>query len=162
MLHNINNNCHVVLTDIYNPTNKLSDLQKTCGDGELKHIFVCKNNRCKLRNHFFARDYAVSSCTKRIYECITPPGSVYIDCNTANVIYLITCNNCSLQYVGETVQKINGRFTSHRQGIKFPEKHGTCRILSGHFNKGSCKGAAFSVQILEKIEGSGRTGTRSS
>ena len=73
------------------------------------------------------------------------------------MIYLITCNKCSLQYVGETVQRLNERFTGHRQGMKSPEKHGTCKILTGHFNKGSCKGAEYSVQILEKIDENGRT-----
>ena len=153
----VTHNCQVVLTDIYSPNNSLQDLHKTCGNGEAKHIYLCKYNNCKLRKQFFARNDVVSSCTKRVYECITPPGSVYIDCNTPNVIYLITCNNCSLQYVGETVQRLNERFTGHRQGMKSPEKHGTCKILTGHFNKGSCKGAEFSVQILEKIEGNGRT-----
>ena len=45
----------------------------------------------------------------------------------------------------------------HRAGIKMPEKHGTCKILSNHFNTGLCKGAEYCVQILEKLEGTGRT-----
>ena len=112
---------------------------------------------CKLKKNFIARDKVVSSCTKRFYDCVTPPGSIYIDCHSANVIYLITCNNCSLQYAGETVQKLNNRFTMHRTGIKSPEKHGTCRILTGHFNEGSCKNSSYSVSILEKLEGNGHT-----
>ena len=132
-------------------------MQKLCGDGQDKHVFVCKSTRCKLRDQFLAKDRVVSSCTKRIYDCITPPASVYIDCNSPNVIYLITCSNCKLQYVGETVQKLNARFNKHRQGIKSPEKYGTCRILSNHFNEGCCRGKSFSVQILEKLEGNGRT-----
>ena len=123
------------INDIFGPNNKLNELQKLCGDGSNKHIYVCKSSKCKLNEQFLARYKVVSSCSKRIYERITPPGTVYVDCNSANVIYLITCNNSSLQYVGETVQKINDRFTTHRQGIKSPEKYGTCKILSDHFNK---------------------------
>ena len=52
---------------------------------------------------------------------------------------------------------MNARFNSHRRGINQPEKHGTCKILSQHFNKGICKGSSFEVQIIEKLEGSGRT-----
>lgn len=149
--------CHVIVKDLSSPSNNLSDLHKLCGDGKAKHLFVCKSTRCKLKNQFLARDRVVSSCTKRIYDCVTPSGSVYIDCNSANVIYLITCNNCGFQYVGETVQKLNKRFNQHRKGIKSPEKYGTCRILSNHFNEGLCKGESYTVQILEKLEGEGRT-----
>ena len=150
--------CKVILNDLSNPSNDLTDLQRICGDGKSKQLFVCKSTRCKLRDQFLARDRVVSSCTKRIYECITPPpGSVYIDCNSANVIYLITCSNCNLQYVGETVQRLNQRFNKHRQGIKSPQKYGTCRILSNHFNEGCCRGKTYKVQILEKLEGNGRT-----
>ena len=82
--------CRVILNDIGSSNNKLSDLQKLCGDGTEKHLFVCGSKRCKLRHQFLARDRAVSSCTKRIYDCITPPTSVYINCNSPNIIYLIT------------------------------------------------------------------------
>ena len=147
----------MILNDISSSNNKLSDLQKLCGDGQAKHLFVCKSKKCKLKPQFLARDRVVSSCTKRIYDCITPPSSVYIDCNSPNVIYLITCDKCGLQYVGETVRKLNERFNKHRQGIREPERYGTCRILSNHFNNGSCKGESYKVQILEKLEGNGRT-----
>ena len=99
----------------------------------------------------------MSSCTKRVVDCIVPPGSTYINCHSSNVVYLITCDNCFIQYVGETVQKINKRFNWHRTGLKNPEKYGFCRILSEHFNNGVCKGASYTVQILEKLEGNGRT-----
>ena len=163
-LNNNNNNiiikpCKVILNDIIT-SQLLVDLQKTCGNGADKHIFTCKMDRCKLKENFIARNKVVSTCSKRIYDCITPPGSIYINCHSANVIYLITCNKCGLQYVGETVQRLNERFTMHRQGIKSPEKHGTCRILSGHFNKGTCKGSGYTVQILEKLDGDGRTDRR--
>ena len=112
---------------------------------------------CKLNPIFYARDKVVSTATKRIYDCKVPPGSIYIDCHCSNVIYLITCNKCFLQYVGETAQSLNARFNGHRTGIKNPEKHGFCRILAEHFNHGNCKGASYKVQILEKLEGNGRT-----
>ena len=51
------------------------------------------------------------------------------------------CQEYGLQYVGETVQQLNARFTGYRAGIKNPEKNGTCKILSNHFNKGICKGS---------------------
>ena len=92
-----------------------------------------------------------------MYDCVTPPGTIYVDCHTSNVIYLLTCCTCGLQYIGETAQQLNARFTSHRSGIKQPDKYGTCKRLSNHFNQGVCKGSNYVVQILEKLEGTGRT-----
>ena len=39
------------------------------------------------------------------------------------------------------------------------DKDQNCRILSEHFSKGSCKGAAYTVNIIEKLEGDGRDNT---
>jgi len=53
--------------------------------------------------------------------------------------------------------QLNARFKGHRKGIKTPEKYGTCKILTSHFNEGICKDAQYTVQIVEKLEGNGRT-----
>ena len=160
---NLNNNnfslkeCSVRINDLSSPNNCISQLNKLCGNGNVKNIYKCKSKLCKLNHNFCAKDKAVSTATKRIYDCVVPPGTIYVDCHSSNVIYLITCNKCFLQYVGETAQALNARFNGHRAGIKNPSKNGFCRILSEHFNKGHCKNATYNVQILEKLEGTGRT-----
>ena len=149
--------CQVVLNDIRSFKQTLTLLQQSCGDGSSKKIFSCKMARCGLKNDFIARDKLVSSCTKRIYDCIIPNSSVYINCHSANLIYLLTCDSCGLQYVGETVQKLSKRFAGHRSGLKMPDKYGTCKILTAHFNTGVCKGSSYKVQFVEKLIGNGRT-----
>ena len=42
----------------------------------------------------------------------------HINCNTSNVIYLITCTKCHKQYVGETGRKLKTRITEHLHSIK--------------------------------------------
>ena len=66
----------------------------------------------------------------------------------------MTCDRCAMQYVGETVQKLSRRQAAHRTGLD-----GTtgCRIMLEHFSKGVCKGAGYTVKILEKLDGTGRT-----
>ena len=128
-----------------------------CGDGSAIHIKRCGSKRCKFQNSFFPSNQFYSSVTNRKYNCIVPDGTIYLNCHSSNLIYLLTCNNCSLQYVGETVLKLNERFAFHNTCFRNPIKYGFCRILSEHFNKGPCKGAEYSVRILEKINGSGRT-----
>ena len=72
------------------------------------------------------------------------------------MIYLITCDKCSIQYVGETVRGLNFRIREHQKGIRYPENNYGCRLLTQHFTNGLCKNARFSVKIIEKIEGDGR------
>ena len=36
------------------------------------------------------------------------------DCNEKRLVYLITCNNCLKQYVGETVNMFRSRWTSYK------------------------------------------------
>ena len=102
------------------------------------------------------KDHFVSSSTHRIYKSVIPSTFSHVDCNTSNLIYLITCKKCSLQYVGETCQKLRERFNHHNSCIKNPSKDHNCRILSEHFSKGSCKGATYTVKIIEKLKGDGR------
>ena len=63
----------------------------------------CNSNKCILANSFFKpTDKIVSSVTQRTYSCMNYEKS----CNSSNIIYLITCSNCLMQYVGETAQQL--------------------------------------------------------
>ena len=145
-------NCKVVLKDVLKDPKAISNVSKLSSK-----FSKCQFKRCQLRGQFLPTDEFRSSCTMRSYKCNVPRGTFNITCNSSNVIYLLTCSTCGLQYVGETAQQLNTRFNGHRLGIKNPKKYGTCKILSNHFNKGVCKGSEYSVQVIEKLEGSGRT-----
>ena len=148
---------NINFNNIYTPSqNNILDLEGQCGDGGTLCMYKCGSKRCKFQNKYTPKDKVASSVTHRIYDCKVPDGTMYINCHTSNVIYLITCNHCHLQYVGETVQKLNERFAGHNLGINKPDKYGFCKILSGHFNS-CCKNADYRVQILEKLKGKGRT-----
>ena len=99
------------------PNNDIKDLELACGNGSKYNITRCDSLRCKFKYEFYPRDKMVSSVTKRSYDCIIPPGTISLNCHTSNVIYLITCEQCFLQYVGETVQKLNERFNLHKTGF---------------------------------------------
>ena len=147
--------CKVVLENVALPKRTLND-DVNLGDGRASGVYKCKSKRCMLKE-FAPRDKALRSCTKRSYQIITPPGTVYLNCHSSNLVYLLSCSTCGLQYVGETVQNLSTRFNGHRIGLKTPQKYGTCKILTTHFNSGLCKDSAYTVQILEKLEGNGRT-----
>ena len=74
--------------------------------------------------------------------------STNISCKLQNYVYLLTCNTCGIQYVGESIIPVNKRMNIHRRA-----KSG-CQIFINHFTK-ICPGATFSIQIIEKLEGNG-------
>ena len=51
------------------------------------------------------------------------PGSApcsitsHITCNAKNVIYMVQCNRCNLQYIGETKRRLKDRFNEHRRAL---------------------------------------------
>ena len=142
----------------------IDSLTGLCGDGKSKNISKCKNltKRCVIRDSFVPADKIVSTTTKRLYDVVIAPGEKDINDHSENVVYLLTCNNCALQYVGETVRPLGERIAGHRRCIRDFAKgniHG-CKILSEHFNKDTCKGSEFTIRILEKLEGNGRVGPK--
>ena len=146
----------VPINNFLGPFNSTSALFNCLGDGSTLNIAKCTHPLCKL--DFEPRDFACSSVTNRIYKCIVPPGNTgVINCCATNVIYLLTCDKCRLQYVGETVLSVKGRFHVHKQGFDNPEKYGCCKYLTEHFTSGHCKDSTYKVQILEKLDGNGRT-----
>ena len=118
------------------------------GDGSLCKIFRCGAKRCQFQHKFSPQDRVLSTATKRVYNCIVPPGSTYINGHSSNVVYLITCDKCKLQYVGETCQNLNKRFNWHSSCFKNPSKYSFCKILNSHFDKSYCKGSSYTVKNM--------------
>ena len=129
------------------------------GDGRLINSKRCPSNKCtEFGPHFLPSDRVYSASTGRYYDCINEDFPNVIDCKTVNCIYCITCANCLMQNVGETVDNINRRFTTHRACMRGAEYTTGCKKLGEHFSTGPCKGSSYFVQILEKLSGSGRIG----
>lgn len=53
-----------------------------------------------------------------------------LSCDSNNIIYLITCDACGKQYVGQTTLTLRDRFTRHRFDIIHKEN----KSISNHFN----------------------------
>ena len=56
-----------------------------------------------------------------------------ITCETFNVIYLIQCRLCNLQYIGETKRRLKDRFNEHRRPILNPTGNYIHTAVSEHF-----------------------------
>ena len=57
----------------------------------------------------------------------------YIDCNFKNVIYMLQCNHCHKQYIGETKRSIRDRFNEHRRPVDKQTNSSKPTTLSEHF-----------------------------
>ena len=62
-----------------------------------------------------------------------------------------------MHYVRKLTQQLNIRFTAHRASMSRKIKPNSCKLLAEHFPIRICKNAKYSVQIIEKWQGNGRT-----
>ena len=100
------------------PSTTVEDLQHKCGNGiNTKIKFHNSKHGCKMCHVLSTKDHFVSISTHRIYKCEISSSVSKVDCNSSNLIYLITCRKCAQQYVGETVQKLRERFNFHNACI---------------------------------------------
>ena len=83
-----------------------------------KHLpEICHRTRCATCC-IFKEDFEFrSTITGRKYNIINK-RDCELDCTTDNLIYLIECTNCHIQYIGETSQPLSGRFSDHKSRIR--------------------------------------------
>ena len=110
-------------------------------------ISKCLKNRCKTCLNFKSNKYFISNITKKQHEIINLTNE-NICCNSQNLVYLLCCNKCNIQYVGETTTPLNERINRHRTA-----KSG-CEHVISHFEE-SCQGGAYDIYVLEKLPGNG-------
>ena len=126
------------------------------GDHGVEDIKACMKPNCKLCPNFSAVDSFTSYATHRKYKVKNYDKEKKLSCNTDNLVYLITCDHCSCQYVGETSQQLNGRFNDHRYTFTHLNKGSNSTVLRDHFTTGLCNKKSFKVQIIETIKQPGQ------
>ena len=75
----------------------------------------CGKNRCKTCKNIVEGDSFCSNTTGKQYT--VKSREAVMTCATKNVIYLINCKKCGIQYVGETSQALRSRMNNHRQRL---------------------------------------------
>ena len=93
----------------------------------------CKINNCKIKckdnNMVLPLNNFKSSTNGRNYTILTDAN---LNCKSMNIIYLITCNICKIQYIGETQRSFEIRMKEHLFQIRKHEQN----IRSGDNNSG--------------------------
>ena len=96
---------------------------------------ICK----KLKN-----TNVVCTLTKKSHQL-----PLNIDCHTRNVVYVLTCEQCKKQYVGETKRNFYVRFKEHIAGIKHKRSYPVTSHCLTHSNVNP--ETILSPKILEVI-----------
>ena len=119
---------------------------KKFNEKKLSTITSCK--KCDIcKNFLICSDYFICKATKKKYFI---RGE--LNCNSTNIIYLISCTNCNDQYIGSALN-FKSRFRVHKSDIKTnKDRCGTAR----HFNN-KCKHpynphGFLKVQLIERVE----------
>ena len=66
-------------------------------------------------------------------------------CTSSNVVYLISCKRCHLQYVGSTRTEFKVRFRNHKSAMRTNKK--TCEVAF-HYNS-----SPHVMQLLTRLTG---------
>jgi hypothetical protein len=69
------------------------------------------------------------------------------DCESSNVIYLITCERCGIQYVGETRNQLKTRINNHRADIRNEDIY---KPVSRHFSDNTHAITDMRVIVIER------------
>ena len=103
-------------------------------------IQTCKHPRCTTCLHYNTNRSFISTSTRQQYIIRHS-----FNCNSNNVIYLITCTKCKKQYVGYTETRLKDRINRHRTNIH----NNKIIYISIHFNFPDHKLANLSVQAID-------------
>ena len=89
-----------------------------------------------------------SLVTDCIFKVPVKDNHTCLTCKSHNVIYLVSCNQCNLQYVGLTTQKIRDRIGQHIRHIK---KNDLTTYLVRHFNNSDHDISDIRVSIIDYV-----------
>ena len=122
---------------------------------------VCKHHLAYQRVYCII----VSSAHTHIFKFMCKTDSTthscksHLNCQSSNIIYLITCRSWGIKYVGQTKNKLLTRFQSHH----FDIKHNNDTTIDRHFDKcppqnpGKFEGMEFSILTFLHPQPTSRT-----
>ena len=83
----------------------------------------------------------------RIFQSIFPDPIILPLCKIKNVIYLLECKKCGLQYVGKSWRPFHLRVNEHKSTFKLRNK----TVLAQHYHNSSCSDQYY-LRIIEIID----------
>ena len=100
----------------------------------------CAKSNCMICPFIKSSSTFISTVTGKVYEICHK-----YNCMSYNVIYLVTCDTCDMQYVGHTTQKLSQRFRDYCY-----RDDGT-KTMDNHFNDYKCYRNDIRIQIIDHV-----------
>lgn len=89
--------------------------------------YKCNKTRCDLCKNYFVKSRSFSSFKTSKSDTIRPKLTMRLQ----NVIYLVSCIKCQLQYIGSATTQFKARFRNHKSSMTTNKK--SCEVAI-HFN----------------------------
>ena len=103
----------------------------------------CNQPRCKTCAHIRTGTTLRSTTTGERFRV-----KATANCLTRNVVYVLECTKCSIQYVGETENALRVRLTGHRSDIRHRR---TEKPVARHFNLVDHSINDLTIMVIETI-----------
>ena len=103
----------------------------------------CKKPRCSTCNIIVTHSNFESTAYNKIFSL-----TENLDCSSDNVIYLITCSKCNIQYVGETGNPLRVRMNAHRYCVSSNKD----TPIGIHFNSNNHNLSHLKIMPIEKVK----------
>ena len=105
-------------------------------------MHVCNSNRCKACIYIIRSNAFQSFTNKTNFKFKSR-----FTCKSSNLVYLITCRYCNLQYVGQTGRTLADRINDHLSTIRTKKS----KPIALHFNLPNHSIRDFAITAIEKI-----------
>ena len=115
---------------------------------DLKTIQKCGVGNCRTCPFIEECNHFVSNSTGNRFLPNTN-GLTSLNCKSENVIYMIFCKICNLQYIGETKNRLQTRFSGHKSSIK---SNTSCQLIHKHFEESGHNLSNCRIIPIEKID----------
>jgi hypothetical protein len=102
----------------------------------------CSSNKCRACSYIRCGSKFQSFTNKGTF-----PIRDRLTCKSTNLVYLITCNYCNLQYVGQTGRTLADRINDHLSTIRTKKS----KPIALHFNLPNHSIRDFAITAIEKI-----------
>lgn len=112
----------------------------------------CASSRCDVCNYLVVGDRFSSHATGTSYTI-----NRSLDCNSRNIVYLISCKVCGFQYVGSTTTKFRLRFNNHKSRLRAHSRTSAVNkesddLIYKHFYSHGHHGLQdVSIQLKDKV-----------
>ena len=117
-----------------------------------KGTVKCGNERCQVCDYLCPGDTFTSKNTGRNFSI-----NYELNCNSNNVVYLMCCKVCGIQYVGSTSTKFRLRFNNHKSRLRAHVKLSDSNkerddLIYKHFNSPGHNGLVdVSIKLIDKV-----------